>query len=64
MEDTERRISIPNRIALGRLDDAAIEKMDCTLGISGDVGVVGHDEDGPSLLLQLDEDIHDLHACF
>jgi hypothetical protein len=54
---------IPERVVVVCLYDVTVEQVDCALGVICDVGVVGHQEDGPPLLLQLDEKIHDLHAC-
>jgi hypothetical protein len=41
----------------------AVEQVDGALRISGDVGVVGYQQDGPSLLLEFNEKVHDLNAC-
>jgi len=33
---------IPERVAVVCLYDVAVEQLDCALGVSSDVGVVGH----------------------
>jgi hypothetical protein len=45
-------------------DDPAVEQVDRPLGVGGDMSIVGHHQDRPPLLLQFDEELHDLLAGF
>ena len=54
---------IPERAGVVCLYDVAVEQVDRALRVSSDGCVVGHQEDGPPLLLELNEKTHDLHAC-